>query len=179
MNDEIEPLLGRLKPRGVGPELRPQVLAAVASRLEAESASPWLRRSALAVAATLLVGIALNVWVSDRSERRLAQLFGPTPVPKQVLELADAVQEITDTQTAQWIRQRFAASRPSGKSLAAYASYNDMLRRLLEDPSALSKDPYDETPQEDRQMDRDRAGRAGGDRSGCQRRIRLDYRCTA
>ena len=31
----------------------------------------------------------------------------------------------------------------------------------------------------DSQMDRDRSGRTGGDRSGCQRRVRLDYRYTA
>ena len=93
MNDDIEQLLGRLTPRGVRPELRPQVLAAVASQLEAEPASPWLRRSALAVAASLLVGIAMNIWASHAAERRLARLFGPPPVSKQAMELANAVGE--------------------------------------------------------------------------------------
>jgi len=100
MNDDVEQLLGRLTPRGVRPEMRPQVLAAVASELEAEPASPWLRRAALAVAASLLVGIAMNVWTSMASERHLAQLYGPPPMSKRAMELAKAVEEVTDAQTA-------------------------------------------------------------------------------
>ena len=115
MNDDIEQLLGRLTPRGVRPELRPQVLAAVASQLEAEPASPWLRRSALAVAASFLVGIAMNIGASEMAERRLAQLFGPPPVSKQAMELANAVEEITDAKTAQWVYQQFTAPRPYGE----------------------------------------------------------------
>jgi len=178
-NDDLEQLLGRLTPRGVRPELRPRVLAAVASQWEAEAASPWLRRSALAVAASLLLGIAMNVWASRAAERRLAQLFGPPPVSKQAMELAKAVEEITDAKTAQWVYQQFAAARPSGDGIAAYAAYNDLLRRLIEESSNLSKGPYDETPQESSQMDGDRPGRAGGDRTDCQRGVRLDYRYTA
>ncbi len=147
MHDDIEQLLGRLTPRGVRPELRPQVLAAVASQLEVETASPWLRRSALAVAASILVGIAMNVWTSKVAERRLAQLFGPPPVSKQIMELANAVEEITDAKTAQWVCKQFAAPRRSGDGLAAYAAYSDMLRRLIDQSSIISKEPYNETPQ--------------------------------
>ena len=127
MNDNIEQLLGRLTPRGVRPELRPQVLAAVASQLEVEPASPWLRRSTLAVAASILVGIAMNIWASEVAERRLAMLFGPPPVSKQAMELANAVEKATDARTAQLIYQRLAAPHPSGNALAAYVSYSDML----------------------------------------------------
>jgi hypothetical protein len=82
MNDDIEKLLSGLTPRGAGPELRPRVLAAVAEQLQA-APSPWLRRSALAVAASLLVGIALNVWVNQAADRRLVQLLGPLPPASQ------------------------------------------------------------------------------------------------
>jgi hypothetical protein len=174
MNDDMEQLLGRLTPRGVRPELRPQVLAAVASQLKAEPASPWLRRSAWAVAASILVGIAMNIGVSVRAERRLAQLYGPPSVSKQAMELANAVEEVSDAQTAQWVYQRFAVARRSEDGLAAYMAYNDMLIRILN-----AKEPFDEAPQKDSQMDRDCPGRAGGDRSDCQRHFRLDYRCTA
>ena len=113
IDDDIEQLLGRLTPRGVCPELRPQVLAAVASQLEAEPASRWPRRSALAVAASLLLGIGMNIWASKSAERRLAELFGPPPVSKQAMELADAMEKTTDAETARWVYQRLAASRPS------------------------------------------------------------------
>lgn len=179
MHDDVEQLLNRLTPRGIGAELRPRVLAAVASQLEVEPPSPWLRRSALAVAASILVGIAMNVWASEVAERRLAQLFGPPPVSKQIMKLANAVEEVTDAQTAQWVYQQFAAPRPSGDGLAAYEAYSDVLRRLIDESSIISKEFYGETPKKDSQMDRDRPGRAGGDRSGCQRGVRLDYRYTA
>jgi hypothetical protein len=86
MNDDIERLLSELTPRGAGPELRPHVLAAVADQLEAARPSPWLRRAAIGVAASLLVGVALNVWVSLVADRQLAQLLGPPPAAGQNAE---------------------------------------------------------------------------------------------
>jgi len=174
MNDDMEELLGRLTPRGVRADLRPQVLAAVASHLKAERASPWLMRSTLVVAALLLLGIGMNLGVSERAERRLAEIYGPPAVSKRAMELAKAVEEVTDAQTAQWVYRQFAAPPPRGDGLAAYAAYSDMLRRLLN-----TKEPFDETPQEDSQVERDRPGRPAGDRSDCQRYLRLDHRCTA
>ncbi len=79
MNEDIEKLLSGLAPRGAGPELRERVLAVVAGQLPAAAPSPWLRRSALAVATSLLVGIALNVWVNSAADRRLAEFLGPPP----------------------------------------------------------------------------------------------------
>jgi hypothetical protein len=179
MHDDIEQLLGRLRPGGVRPELRPRVLAAVASQLAAEPASAWMRRSALAVAALLLLGIGMNVWASKAAERRLAQLFGPPPPSRPAMELAAAVEKATDAQTARWVYQRLAASHPSGDGLAARLAYSDMLKQLIDNSFTFSKEAPDETPQKDPQMDRDRPGRAGGDRPGCQRGVRLDYRYTA
>ena len=121
MNDDIEQLL-----RPIDAPRRPPGVASAGAGGGGEPiadggmpASPWLRRSALAVAASLLVGIAMNIGASQMAERRLAQLFGPPPVSKQAMELANAVEEVTDAQTAQWVYQRFAAPRPSGDGLAA------------------------------------------------------------
>ena len=179
MNDDIEQLLGRMTPRGVRPELRPQVLAAVASELKAEPASPWLRRCALAVAASLLLGIGMNIWASTVTERRLARLFGPPPVSKQAMELAKDIEKITDAQTGQWVYQRLTMPRAPRDGAKEYARYCATVRRLIDELQTVSKDSYHETPEKDTELDRDHAGRAGGDRSGCQRGVRLDYRYTA
>jgi hypothetical protein len=178
-NDDIEQVLGSVTPGGLRAELRPRVLAAVATELRTERTSPWLRRAALAVAASLLVSLALNLWASHVSQRRLARLLGPPPVSRQAQELAQAVEEISDAQTAQWVYQQYASPRPSEDGLEAYAAYRDMVRRLIEASPELPKELYDETPQEDSQMDRDRSGRAGGDRAGGQRLLGLEHRYTA
>lgn len=81
MNDDAEQLLERLKPRGVRPEVRPRVLAAVEDELR--PASPWLRRSAMAVAASIFLGVALNVWVARAADRRMVRYFGDAPVVTQ------------------------------------------------------------------------------------------------
>ena len=160
MNDDIEQRLGRLTPRGVRPELRPRVLAAVANELEVAPASPWLRRSALAVAASLFLGIAMNIWVNEASERRLAELFGPAFMSNQAMEVAESGGKNTDMP-------------------AAYARYCAAVIQLSDDLQSTAKDFHYETPEKDTQMDRDRPGRTGGDRSGCQRGVRLDHRYTA
>ena len=184
MNDDIERLLDRLTPRGVRAELRVDVLAAVTGALQAEpdrlcesrTNSPWLRRSALVVAASLLVGVALNVWANETSKRRLARLFGPPPVSKRAMEIADAIEEITDAQTAQWVYRRLTVPH---RSDGYPAKYYATLERLIRELETVPKDSYYEPPEKDTEMDRDRPGRAGGDRTGCQRRVRLDHRYTA
>ena len=175
-NDDIEVLFGRLTPAGIRPELRAQVLAAVASQLKMEPASPWLRRSALAVAASILVGIVMNVEASQMAERHLAQLYGAPPISKQAMELAKAVEAVTDAKTAQWVYKQIAAPRRSGDGRAAYY---DMLRQMIDKSLFVSKGPFHETLQEDSQVDRDHPRRASGDRTDCQRHLRLDHRYTA
>ncbi len=162
MNDDIEQLLIRLTPRGVRAELRPQVLAAVESQLQAEPASPWLRRSALAVAALLVLGIGMNIGVNEMSNRRMAQLFGPPPGSKRALDVNP------------WL----AVPRQPG-DMDAFAKHYAALQQFINEFENGSKGSYHETPEEDPQMERDRPGRADGDRSGCQRLLHLDYRYTA
>ena len=188
MNDDMEQRLAQLTPRGLRPELRGQVLAAVGTELQtargdsttaAPTTSPWARRCALAVAASLLVGIAMNIWANEASKRHLARLFGPPPVSKQAMELAKDVERITDAQTGRWVFQRLTAPRESRDGLAEYAEYCTTLKQLIDELQIASKDSYYETPQKDSEMGRDRPGRAGGDRSGCQRLVGVDYRYTA
>ena len=207
MNDDIEQRLSHLTPRGLRPDLRGQVLGAVASELDSESRvgqaqrspttsgdktcrmpdsvsrqpppSPWLRRAALAVAASLLLGIGLNLWASQASERRLAQLFGPPPVSKAAMEIAQDIEKSTDVQTGQWVYRQFTPPRQPGDGAAANAKYCDEIKRLINELQTVSKDTYHETPQKDSEMDRNRVGRIDGGAFDCQRRIRLDYRHTA
>jgi hypothetical protein len=178
-NDDVERLLLRLTPRGLGSAARTQVLAAVASVLRKEPASPWTRRFAWAVAAALLFGIALNVWVSKSTDYRLAQLFGPPPVSKEAKELADTIESVAGAQTARWVYERCAAARSSGDGRLAYEAYCDRARQLTNELSNPFQESEHETPQKDPQVDRNRRGRPRGDRTDCQRPFYLDYRITA
>jgi len=178
-DDEIERLLGRLKPRVPAPDIRPWVLTAVASELRKEPDSPWLRRVTWATAAALLFGIALNVWVNESANCRLAQLFGPPPISKQAKELADTIESVADAQTARWVYERCVAAQSSGDGRAAYEAYRKRLTQLASELSGSFKELEHETPQENPQVERDRNGRTRGDRSDCQRPLRLDYRYTA
>lgn len=179
MHNDIEELFGRLKPRGVDPDLRPRVLDAMTKQLRRESPSRWLRLAALATAASIVVGIAMNVWASKRSERRLAQLFGPPPISKQAMELAKAIEEITDAETGQWVYRQLTVPRAPRDASAEYAKYVAAVNRLIKELQTVSRDSYHETPEKDTEMERDRPGRAGGDRTGGQRLVRLDHRYTA
>ncbi len=179
MPDDIEQLIGRLTPRGVRAELRPRVLAAVANELEARPVSPWSRISARAMAAALLAGLLMNFCASEVASRRLAQLYGPPPPSKQAMEVAFAVEKVTDIQTARWVYEHFAAACPPGDRFAAYVAYSDVLKRLIDNSPLTFKGSENATPQEDSEMDRDHTGRTGGGGPDCQRRVCLDYRYTA
>jgi len=122
MSDDTERILERLCPRGAPPELRQRVLEAVGKGLAAGPTSRWGRRWGLAVAAGLLLGVSLNVWAVRTVDRRLARLYGPTPVPRQITEYARTVEAVTDAATAHWMeeqlytvyRQRHKSSPPAG-----------------------------------------------------------------
>jgi hypothetical protein len=189
MNDDVEERLAKLTIRGTPPELRERVLAAVASELAHPSVkplavsqptdSPWLRRAAITVAASLLLGIGLNVWATKASEQRLARLFGPPPISQQAMEIAEDVEKITDAQTGQWVYRQLAMPRKPGDAAAAYSKYRDTVKRLIDELQTVSKDSCHETLQKDSEMDRGHTGCLGGRRFDCQRRVRLDHRCTA
>jgi hypothetical protein len=197
MNDnldmnELEQKLAEASPRGVRPELRAQVLAAVAEALpsnarqadamEAESGSPWLRRAGWTVAAALLLGVGLNVWLSWRSEQVLAQFYGPPPISKQAMEIALDIGKTAGPEMTQWVYERLAPKsrdRSIDEVYADYAAYCDMLTQLTEKPFLSPKEFKHETPQKNPQMDRDRSGRVGGNPFDCQCLVRLDDGQTA
>ncbi len=133
MNDDMDQLLGRLTPHGPRAELRPQVLAAVAGQLQADRESRVFRRSALTVAALIVFGIVLNIGLSRASDRRIAKLFGPPPLSKQALEIAEFVGQATDAETGRWVYEQVATSIASSDGHAAYAAYCEMLQRLVEE----------------------------------------------
>jgi hypothetical protein len=136
MNDNIERRLRQVTARGASPELRPRVLAAVAGQLRLATPLPSRGplRLALAIAASLLAGLALNYWVNDAIDRRLAVVFGPRPVPKQAAELAAEIASITDPATGQWAYQRLAASHPRDDDAHQYAvRLQQMIQQLTVD----------------------------------------------
>jgi hypothetical protein len=145
----------------------------------AKADSPWLRRAAIAAAVSLLLGIGLNVWVSKAADRRLAALFGPPRTSKGATEIAIDVAAFTDDATGRWIYHRLTAPIPPDAVAAAHAKYSEQVKKLIDELQTASKDPYHETRQKEAEMDGDRPGRFRGDSTDCQRRIRLDYRCTA
>jgi hypothetical protein len=97
----------------------------------------WQRWCGRAVAAGLVLGIALNVWISWNHERRLATLYGPPPLPASVLDVARAVESVTDRPTAQWLQQRFAAAYRSPFSLPEHIQ---RIERFLRDFEAVGKE---------------------------------------
>jgi hypothetical protein len=132
MKPDPEPLLEQLTPRGGPADLRARVLDRIGKELEAGSGRGWQRWCGLAVAAGLVVGSILNVWICSRQERRLAKLYGPTPIPAAIREIAQAVESITDKQTAQWLEQRFAAAHHPQFSLPEHIQYLEAFLRDLE-----------------------------------------------
>ena len=171
MNDgnQVEQRLRGLTPRGTEPELRGQVLAAVGRELAADRVSRWRRSPGLAVAASLLLGVVLNVWVNKASDRRLARLYGPPPVPRQIAEVAEAVASVTDAETGRQVRQQLLTvwrSRPVAPVQSICSS-----QQILDELESTRKEQRHESPQDRRRGDRDT--------SDCQRHLGLENRLTA
>ena len=176
MNDDIERRLRQVTPRGAPPELRSRVLAAVAGELHAVTHSRRTHRPGLAVAAALLAGLALNYWVNDTLDRRLAIVLGPPPVHRQAAEIAADVASITDPSTGQWVYERLAAGRPRDDDGRQYAV---RLQQMIQQFTVDLKETADETPQKNPQMDRDRRGSRDRHPADAQRVLRLEHRNTA
>ncbi len=158
MNNDIEHVLQRLTPRGVGGDVRRRVLDAMQVELRSDAPSPWLRRCALATAAAIFVGIILNVWASKASERRLAQLFGPPPISRRAMEIAKDVEQLTNRQTGQWVYQQLTAGSANHDTPAVYAKYLATVNRLIKELETSPRDSNYETPKEDTEMDGHRSG---------------------
>jgi hypothetical protein len=177
-DEHVEERLRRLTPRRAGPELREQVLAAVGRELSAHPVSRWERWLGLAVAASVLLGVVLNVWANKATDRRLARLYGPPPVPRQIAEVAEMVASVTDAETGRRLERQLAAMWRSREAELPYPpiDYSQLLREL----ELVRKDPrHEDLLEEGTEMDRDRRGRGDRDASDCQRHLGVDHRFTA
>jgi hypothetical protein len=178
MNDEIERRLHQMTPRGAPAELRRRVLAAVDEPLRPVTPLRSRRsfRPALAVAIGVLASLALNFWVSDRLDRRLAIVLGPPPVRKQAAEIAADVASITDSATGQWVYERLAADRPDHDAARRYAVW---LQQLIQQFTLDFKEFADESPQKNPLGDLDRRGSRDQHPAASQRLLRVEYRLRA
>ena len=172
MNDgnHVEQRLRGLTPRGTEPEMRGQVLAAVGRELAAGRVPRWRRRPGLAVAASLFLAVAMNVWINTTVDRRMARLYGPPPVPRRIVDVAEAVASVTDAETGRRFERQLAAawrSHVARLPRRPTMDYSQLLREL-----ELSRK---ETRHEDSQSDRGAAGHS----SGCQWDLGLDDRFAA
>ena len=177
MKHDTEQVLGRLTPRGPAVDLRQQVLGAVDAELAVTASPRWTGRCALAVVATLLFAALLNVWVSRSADRRLAQLYGPRPVPRQIAEIVAAVESVTDAETGQWMQERLLAARASREvpPERAFERYQQIINQWV----VIAKEWPDEKAQKGSKVDRDRSRRDRGDTSDYQRRAGFDHQFTA
>jgi len=107
----VHPLAGTM-PRGAPPELRRDVLDAVARELASangRSTTAWL---AWGVAALVLLAVGLNVAVGMNEERRMARLRRHHPQRADVAELAETVVTLTDKASADRFRDYLARMLP-------------------------------------------------------------------
>jgi hypothetical protein len=178
MNDDIERRLRRVKHVGAPPELRARVLAAVADHLRPATAASWHRPLglAIAVAASVLAGLALNYWVADTLDRRLAIVLGPPPACRQAAEIAAEIASITDHATGQWAYARLAGGQTHDNDGRRYAV---RLRQMIQQFTVDLQETADETPEKNPEMDRNRRGSVDSHPADAQCMLRLDHRDTA
>ncbi len=178
MNDDIERRLRQVTPMGTPGELRSRVMAAVAESLQVRAPLPARRsfRPALAVAASLLASLALNFWVNDRLDRRLAIVLGPQLVRKQAADIAADVASITDLATGQWVYDRLGADHSEHDAARQYAV---RLHQLIQQLTLDFKETADEAPRKNPQVDRDRHGRRDYHPADAQCLLRVEYRYRA
>jgi hypothetical protein len=109
VENETAQILRQATPRGVRPELRPRVLAAVDHQLRSQTRPRWERIYWPAAAAAILLGILLNYWVAKSGSERVARIMGPPVVSRRAAELAADIAAITDEATGRWAYEQLAA----------------------------------------------------------------------
>ena len=181
MSDPVEEKLTELVPRGADRRLRGRVLRAVSDELALPPVVSWDGRAAWVVAASILLGLALNAWIANRHQVRMAQLYGPPAEPKVVQDVVDAVRVAADDRAAEHVRRQLAGlSDPASGAAPSICSvrYVDALEvdpLILEIRENRDHEPVEEDPPSGR--DRRRSG--DRDTSDCQRLRRLEDRQTA
>ena len=159
MNDDIERRLRQVTPLGAPGELRSRVLAAVAGPLQASAPLPARGsfRTVLVVAASLLASLALNFWVNDRLDRRLAMCSvrrpcANRPPTSRTTLLPSPIQPPASgcTTCSQW---NVPNTMPPG-------NMSVRLHQLIQQLTLDFKETADEAPRKNPQVDGDRHGRA-------------------
>jgi hypothetical protein len=177
MNDNTEQLLAKLTPCRTANELRAQVLGAVGGELKALRQWRRQRRIGLATFAAVLFSVALNVWVEHSTSRRITSLFGPPPVCRQAMELANFIAPYTDAQTGQWIYQQMTSYQPTEKY--TMEKYFSMLQKINIEYELLLRDPRHEKMEENSPLDGNRNRNFDHNSSHNRGLLFLDYRFTA
>ena len=129
--DDLERLLKQHSPGEPDARLRERVLLCVDRELTKCTKRRWLRRPGLAVAASVLFAVAVNAWVYERDRQRQAAFFSSGP-PRAVLEIADAVESVTDRETAQLVQKRLEMAWRSRSPQPRNDSQQQVLRLLRE-----------------------------------------------
>ena len=171
MKDDGESLLDNVTLRGAPPELRGRVLSAVAQELSIDIVPSWERRIGRLVAAAVVIGVVLNLWAVRTNDRRLAQLAGPRPVPKQVLEIVEIVESVTGSGTGGWVQQRLVKAWVSRPALSPQGMQDWMQR--LNDLEYSGKVQFREKIQEVPEKRSNRARRA--DRDSFDHQLSFDF----
>jgi hypothetical protein len=173
MNGDPERFLEQVPLRGAPPHLRDRVLARVTRELTAPAQVRWTGWAGVAVAAGLLLGVALNAVVVRVQEARLAALYGPRPVPRPLVELAETVAAVTDEQTASWFQHEWLQAvgpRPTLGRANSWIDYNSQI---------LGKEWWNEEAPQDPQSHPDRRRGVSGAGPDRQRGLGLDHGLTA
>ncbi len=139
MNEEssehLEQQLARIQPSGVPQELRATVMMAVHRQLIAQR---WDRRLVRVAAALLVTGIALNWTVILRDGTGLHGQIGDGQKPEAIVEVAVAVAQATDVQTATSFAQHLAALNGASLSPQQSAAMQQEIQRRVRS-SALGR----------------------------------------
>jgi hypothetical protein len=175
VSDSVGDMLDRLTPRGPDADLRRRVLEVVAEELvqpQIAACRPIaVRRKTregrllAATAAAIALALALNFAVAARNDALQLRLLGPAPTPRSITEVVQAVESVTDRETAEGVRRQLIAAQPSEQrgTETIIRHYERLLHELA--------DTQGRTRHEDREMDRHRAGLLDRDTSRLERHL--------
>lgn len=177
MTDDVQHILGDLKPRRAPADLRGRVLGAVDEELSAAPKPPasrarWDLRLAAAVAVSLVLGVVLNVWSIRQDDARHARLYGPSRLPREIRETVEVVENVAGPECAEFLTRRFVASRQSicrEQPSVVFRRHQQMMQFVLTEKGFVhvEEDIPVEHAEEDTQMERNSArwpGRGAFDR---------------
>jgi hypothetical protein len=174
MKDKTEQILESLTPRGARAELRDVVLDAVAEELATPGLSParrarWDLRIGAAVAVSLILGVVLNVWAIRSDDARQARIYGPSRLPRDVLDTVETAQSVAGPECAKLVQQRLVSAweaRRRDDPLAIFRYRQQLLQLVLTEKGFTDA-------KEDPQVDGHHSGQPDRSALGRQRRVCL------